>query len=203
MTSIKPKWQANWSYNATTSHLLNDTFVRRTTDLENNIDMNWLLISLSVTTIADAFLHEGNVLACDQLSPLWRNTQKKRNPCIRPKLPIASSLYRSYSLFGNRATKSQYCQHFPAFGKIYETFTNQISLWYHDRLPSYEVKFIIRSKFIVRSKFLAVQFSLFMHSRPSTKYFVRNTGTGSDGRSCHVRHCPRLAARFVSLSTFS
>ena len=27
-------------------------------------------------------------------------------------------------------------------------------------------------------------------SRPSTKYFIRNTGTGSDGRSCHLRHCP-------------
>ena len=27
-------------------------------------------------------------------------------------------------------------------------------------------------------------------SRPSTEYFIRNTGTGSDGRSCHLRHCP-------------
>jgi len=27
-------------------------------------------------------------------------------------------------------------------------------------------------------------------SRPSTGYFIRNTGTGSDGRSCHLRHCP-------------
>ena len=24
----------------------------------------------------------------------------------------------------------------------------------------------------------------------STKYFIRNTGTGSDGRSCPLRHCP-------------
>jgi len=27
-------------------------------------------------------------------------------------------------------------------------------------------------------------------SRPSTKYFIRNTGTESDGRSCHLRPCP-------------
>jgi len=26
-------------------------------------------------------------------------------------------------------------------------------------------------------------------SRPSTEYFIRNTGTGSDGRSRHLRHC--------------
>jgi len=25
-------------------------------------------------------------------------------------------------------------------------------------------------------------------SRPSAEYFIRNTGTGSDGRSCHLRH---------------
>jgi len=37
-----------------------------------------------------------------------------------------------------------------------------------------------------------VQFSVqFIYaSRPSTKYFIRNTGTGSDGISCHLRHCP-------------
>jgi len=29
VTSIKPKWQAKWTYNATTSLLLNGTFVRR------------------------------------------------------------------------------------------------------------------------------------------------------------------------------
>jgi len=22
------------------------------------------------------------------------------------------------------------------------------------------------------------------------KYFIKNTGTGSDGRSCHLCHCP-------------
>jgi len=27
-------------------------------------------------------------------------------------------------------------------------------------------------------------------SRPSTEYFIRNTGTGSDSRSCHLSHCP-------------
>ena len=32
-------------------------------------------------------------------------------------------------------------------------------------------------------KFCTVQFS--SASRPSTKYFIRNTGTGSAGRSCH------------------
>jgi len=25
-------------------------------------------------------------------------------------------------------------------------------------------------------------------SRPSTEYFIKNTGTGSDGRSCHLSH---------------
>jgi len=54
------------------------------------LHLNSLLISLSVTTNADAFLHKGNVWAHDQLSPLWRNTRKKytsqeSNPCIRPK----------------------------------------------------------------------------------------------------------------------
>ena len=28
--------------------------------------------------------------------------------------------------------------------------------------------------------------------RPSTEYFIRNTGTGSDGRSCHLSHCPHV-----------
>ena len=71
VTSIKPNWQANWTDNEITSLLLNDTFVRRTTDLEKTFNMNWLLISLSVTTISDAFLHKGNVWAhYYQLSPL-------------------------------------------------------------------------------------------------------------------------------------
>ena len=37
-------------------------------------------------------------------------------------------------------------------------------------------------------QFSSVQF--IYASRPSTEYFIRNTGTGSDGRSCHLRHCP-------------
>jgi len=54
--------------------------------------MNRLLISLSITTIGDAFLHKGNVWAHDQLFTLWRNTRKKQssqesNPRIRPKFP--------------------------------------------------------------------------------------------------------------------
>ena len=36
--------------------------------------------------------------------------------------------------------------------------------------------------------FSSVQF--ISASQPSTKYFIRNTGTGSDGHSCHLRHCP-------------
>jgi len=89
VTSIKPNWQANWTYNAITSLLLNGTFIRRT-DLETTPNMNWLLISLSV--IADAFLHKGKVWADDQLAALWRNTREKQtsqesNPCIRPKFP--------------------------------------------------------------------------------------------------------------------
>jgi len=39
--------------------LLNGTFIQRTNDLEKTANMNWLLISLSVTTIADAFWHKG------------------------------------------------------------------------------------------------------------------------------------------------
>jgi len=34
----------------------------------------------------------------------------------------------------------------------------------------------------------AVQF--ISASRLSAKYFIRNTGTGSGGRSCHLSHCP-------------
>ena len=78
VTSIKPNWQTNWTYNAVTSLLLNDTFVRRTTDSEKTVKMNFLLMSLAVTTIADAFVHKGTVWAHDQLSALWRNTWKNR-----------------------------------------------------------------------------------------------------------------------------
>ena len=96
VTSIKPNWPANWTYNAITSLLLNDTFIGRTTDLEKTVNMNRLLIWLPVTTIADAFLHKGNVWAHDQLSTLWRNTRKQQtsqesNPCIRPKFPKSPS----------------------------------------------------------------------------------------------------------------
>jgi len=70
VTSIESNWQTNWTYNAITSLLLNDTSVRRTTDLEKTFNMNWLLISFSVTTISDAFLHKGNVWAHYQLSQL-------------------------------------------------------------------------------------------------------------------------------------
>jgi len=42
---------------------LNDNFVRSTTDLEKTVNMNFLFVSLSVITIADAFLHKGNVWA--------------------------------------------------------------------------------------------------------------------------------------------
>jgi len=34
VTPVKSNWQANWTCNAITSLLLNDTFVRRTTNLE-------------------------------------------------------------------------------------------------------------------------------------------------------------------------
>jgi len=46
VTSIKPNWQASWTC----------SFVRRRTDLMKTVNMHWLLISLSVITIADAFL---------------------------------------------------------------------------------------------------------------------------------------------------
>ena len=97
VTSIKLNWQANWTYNAITSLLLNGTFIRRTTDSEKTANMNWLLISLSVSTIADAFLHKGKVWAHDQLSALWRNTREKQtsrvsNPCISPTFPQSPSL---------------------------------------------------------------------------------------------------------------
>jgi len=79
------------------SPMLNDTFVRRISDLEKTVDINFLLISLSVTTVADAFLHKGNVWAHGQLPALWRNTRKKQisqesNPCIRPKFPKSPNL---------------------------------------------------------------------------------------------------------------
>jgi len=40
---------------------------------------------------------------------------------------------------------------------------------------------------------VGAQFSSFQFisaSWPSTKYFIRTTGTESDGRSCHLSHCP-------------
>jgi len=40
----------------------------------------------------------------------------------------------------------------------------------------------------VASDFSSVQF--ISESRQSTEYFIKNTGTGSDGRSCHLVHCP-------------
>ena len=103
VTSIKSNWQANWTCNAITSLLLNGTFNRRATDLEKTANMNWLLISLSVTTIADTFLHKGKVWAHDQLSASWRNTLEKQtsqesSPCIRPKFPKAQVYNRIYSL---------------------------------------------------------------------------------------------------------
>ena len=42
VTWIKPNWQADWTYNAITSLLSNDTFVRRTSDLEKTANMSWL-----------------------------------------------------------------------------------------------------------------------------------------------------------------
>ena len=78
VTPVKPKWQASWTYNAITSPMLNDTFVRSTTDLGKTVKMNFLLISLSVTTVADPSVHEGNVWVHYQLSALWRNTRKNR-----------------------------------------------------------------------------------------------------------------------------
>ena len=78
VTPVKPNWQANWTYSAITSLLLNDTFVRRTTNLDKTANMNFLLISLSVTTTPDVFLHKGNAWTHDQLSTLWRNTRKNR-----------------------------------------------------------------------------------------------------------------------------
>ena len=94
-TSIKPNWQANWTYNAIISHLLNDTFLRKTTDLEKTVNINWLLIQLSVITIyRRRFLAKRQAWAYDQLSALWRNTGKMQtsqesNTCICPKFPKA------------------------------------------------------------------------------------------------------------------
>jgi len=63
--------------------------------LGENLTMNFLLMSFSVTTIADA--RKGKVWAHDQPSALWRNTRKmptsqESNPCIRPKFPKSPSL---------------------------------------------------------------------------------------------------------------
>ena len=42
VSSIKPKWQVNWTHNAITSFFLNRSFVRRTTDLEKTDNKNRL-----------------------------------------------------------------------------------------------------------------------------------------------------------------
>jgi len=59
-----------------------------------------LLISHSVTTIADAFLHKGKVWGDDQLSALRRNTREKqtsqeKSKCIRLKFPQSPSLQQN------------------------------------------------------------------------------------------------------------
>ena len=84
--------EMNLQCNYFESLLLNDTFVRRTTDLEKTANMNWLPFSLWVTTCADALLFKGYVWAHDQLFALWRNTRKERDftreqPMHPPKAP--------------------------------------------------------------------------------------------------------------------
>ena len=69
VTSTKPNWQANWTYNAITSLLLNGTFIVRMADMEKTSNKNWLPFSLSLTTSADTFLFKGNDSAPDQL--MW------------------------------------------------------------------------------------------------------------------------------------
>ena len=86
----------NWTCNAITSLTLNGTVVPRTTDLEKTVNMNWLPFSLSVTTIIDAFLYDGNVWMHVNCS-LWdantrkSHTSQESNLWIRskfPKIPI-------------------------------------------------------------------------------------------------------------------
>ena len=96
---VKPNWQAIWTYNAITSLLLNDTYVRRTTDLEKTVDINFLLMPLSVTTSADA--HKGKVWAHDQPPALRRSTRKKTDftreqPMHTPKVPLKPKLIEQW-----------------------------------------------------------------------------------------------------------
>jgi len=94
--------------NAITLLMLNDAFVRRTTDLEKTVNINWLFISLSVTTIADAFLHKSDiwahyqlrVWAHYQLSALWHNLRKEQEHTREqqmhpPKVPPKAQVYRT------------------------------------------------------------------------------------------------------------
>jgi len=32
------------------------------------------------------------------------------------------------------------------------------------------------------------------------EYFIRNTGTGSDGRSCHLSHCPTSSRKTTNMN---
>ena len=108
VTSIKPNWQANWKL---TSELKTDkrthscwtalSFEEQLTWWK--LHMNWLLSSLSVTTIVDAFLHKDNVCAHDQLIPFMTQYTKKADftreqPIHPPKvLQKPKCIYISYS----------------------------------------------------------------------------------------------------------
>jgi len=45
LRQLKPKLQANRTYNAATSLVLDGAFIRRTTDLEKAVNMNWLFLA--------------------------------------------------------------------------------------------------------------------------------------------------------------
>ena len=93
VTSIKQNWLIEFTMQLRRSCWTTLLFEEQLT--WRKLNMNWLFLSLSVTTIANA--HKGKVWAHDQSSALWRNTRKKQtsqenDPCICPKFPKSPSL---------------------------------------------------------------------------------------------------------------
>jgi len=68
-----------------------------------------------------------------------------------------------------------------AFETLIETVCMPMSANVHFHLNYLSLLFLC---YLFALKFSSVQF--ISASRPSTKYFIRNTGTGKDGRSCHL-----------------
>ena len=91
VTSVKPNWQAIWTYSVITSLLLNGTVVRITSDLEKTANMNWLPFLLSVITSVDAFLYKGSSGTRRTILFILFMTQYTKRTRIHKRVPSTSA----------------------------------------------------------------------------------------------------------------